>query len=64
LLSILLCAACAAKTPAVQITPQDLQLHKDAVVIDAHLRNHRGDDGDVSKLLGENLLRALAASEQ
>ena len=35
-LSILLCAACAARSPAVRITPQDLQLHKDAVVVDAH----------------------------
>src|SRR5260370_1383805 len=35
-LMLLLCAACAARSTAVQITPQDLQLHKDAVVVDAH----------------------------
>jgi len=35
-LAFLLCAACAAKTPAVPLTPQDLQLHRDAIVIDAH----------------------------
>ena len=34
--ALLLCAACAAKKPAILVTPQDLQLHREAVVIDLH----------------------------
>jgi membrane dipeptidase len=35
-LAVLLCGACSSEKPLVQVTPQDLQLHRDAVVIDAH----------------------------
>ena len=34
--ALLLCAACAAKQPALVVTPQDLQLHRSAVVVDTH----------------------------
>ena len=35
-LVLLLCFACASRKPAVVVTPEDLKLHQDAVVIDAH----------------------------
>ena len=33
---LLLACACASRKPSVVVTPQDLEFHKNAVVIDAH----------------------------
>lgn len=34
--ALLACAACSLAAPSVQVTPEDLKLHQEAVVIDAH----------------------------